>query len=443
VFWDIFGYVSQICTWTNDTMITEINKHFRYNFTVNVLDGGFFGVALGLASFVTVLPLFVSTLTDSAILIGLVSAIHSVGWQLPQLLTVNRVARLSRYKPMVLLMTLHERLPFFGLALVAWFLPILGPKLALPLIFGLLVWQGLGGGFTATAWQSMIGKIMPVERRGIFFGTQSAAANLGGSLSAVIAGLLLERLASPVNFTLCFLLAGISMMISWAFLAQTREPERSPTGPAISQLAHRGNLRAILRRDVNFRWFLVARTLQQLATMAFGFYAVYAVRYYGMSEALAGLMTSVFMAAQIATNPVMGWVGDRWGHRIVMGIGAYAAAASALLAWFAPDVSWFYLVFGLAGVANVTSWTIGLAMTLEFGSEAERPAYIGLSNTLVAPSTILAPLIGGWLADTAGFPATFLVSAVGGLATALVLQILVRDPRRELYLEVGQSSLQG
>lgn len=416
-------------------MPTETNKHVRYNFIVNMLDGGFFGSALGLASFVTVLPLFVSTLTDSAILIGLVSAIHSVGWQLPQLLTVDWVARLGRYKPMVVLMTLHERLPFFGLAVVAWFLPILGPKWVLPLTFGLLIWQGLGGGFTATAWQSMIGKIIPVERRGIFFGAQSAAANLGGSMGAIGAGFLLERFDSSASFTFCFLLAGLSMMISWAFLAQVHEPGRSPTAPATNRPAFQTRLSAILRRDANFRWFLVARTLLQLATMAFGFYAVYAVRYYGMAEGVAGLMTSIFMAVQIAANPLMGWMGDRWGHRTVMGVGAYAAATSALLAWLAPGANWFYLVFALAGIANVASWTIGLAMTLEFGGEAERPAYIGLANTLVAPSTILAPLMGGWLADTAGYPATFLVSVVGGLATALVLQILVRDPHRELCYE--------
>jgi MFS family permease len=147
-------------------------------------------------------------------------------------------------------------------------------------------------------------------------------------------------------------------------------------------------------------------------------------------------MTSVFMGAQIVTNPLMGWIGDRWRHRTVMGVGAYAAAASALLAWLAPSLNWFYLVFALAGIANVAAWTIGLAMTLEFGSEAERPAYIGLANTLVAPSAILAPLIGGWLADTTGYPATFLVSVIGALATALVLQILVRDPQHKLCLEV-------
>ena len=42
-----------------------------------------------------------------------------MGWQLPQILTASRVGRLRRYKPMVLTMAIHERLPFFALALVA------------------------------------------------------------------------------------------------------------------------------------------------------------------------------------------------------------------------------------------------------------------------------------------------------------------------------------
>jgi hypothetical protein len=132
------------------------NKHFPFNFLVNVIDGGFFGLGLGFASFSTVLPLFVSNLTDSAILIGLIPAIHVVGWQLPQLFTAHRVSQQKRYKPTVMFYTIQERLPFLGLAVVSWFIPKIGPEIALFLIFMLLVWQGLGGGFTATAWQSMI-----------------------------------------------------------------------------------------------------------------------------------------------------------------------------------------------------------------------------------------------------------------------------------------------
>lgn len=412
----------------------ERDRHLRFNFIVNILDGGFFGFGIGFASFVTVLPLFVSTLTDSAILIGLIPAIHVVGWQLPQLFMARRVARLPRFKPMVLQLTIQERVPYLGLAAIAWFSPRLGPQLALGLTFLMLIWQGLGGGFTATAWQSMIGKIIPPNRWGLFFGSQAAAANLLASLSAVLAGLILERLASPMDFTLCFLFTVAAMAVSWFFLAQTREVQSPPAAAEPGLAAAQISLRAILRRDAAFRWFLVVRVLYQLATMGFAFYTVYAVRIHGLSEAMAGLLTGVLTIVQTAANPLLGWLGDRWGHRTAMGIGALAAILSALAAWGAPSAAWFYLVVILAAFANVAFWTIGLAMTLEFGSEVERPAYIGLSNTLIAPSAFLAPLFGGWLADRAGYPATFMASALGGVATLLVLVFALRGRRERSSL---------
>jgi MFS family permease len=407
----------------------EIRKHLRHNTIVNLLDGAFFGSALGFASFVTVLPLFVSSLTDSALLIGLIPAIHAMGWQLPQLFTANRLSQEKVYRPAVLKATIHERLPFIGLALLAWFSTSLDRRLALVLTFMLLIWQGLGGGFAANAWQSMIGKIIPSDRRGTFFGIQSAAANLLSSGSAIAAGLILARFVSPRNFSLVFLLAAASMGISFFFLSRTREPESLQPEPPVTPQMFWSNLGAILQRDGNFRWFLGSRMLSQLAVVAFSFYTVYVVRYHGLSEVEVGVMTGVLLGVQTLANPLVGWIGDRWSQRIALEIGVGAAALSAILAWWAPSPGWFYLVFVLAGVANAALWTTTLAMTLKFGQEAERPVYIGLSNTLVAPATILAPVLGGILADRFGYAAAFQASALGGLVTVAVLQFFVRDPQ--------------
>ena len=94
-------------------------------------------------------------------------------------------------------------------------------------------------------------------------------------------------------------------------------------------------------------------------------------------------------------------------------------------------MGWFYLVFGLAGIANVAVWTIAMAMTLEFGTESERPAYIGLANTLVAPTAFLIPLFGGWLADMAGYQTTFIASAIGGLITLCVIDIFLERSKKD------------
>src|SRR5215211_5716290 len=189
-------------------------KHLRYNIIVNLLDGGFFGVAIGFASFGTILPLFVASMTDSATLIGLVPATHAAGWLLPQLFTANHTAKLRRYKRTVLMTTIHERIPFLGFAIVALLLPKIGLQAGLILTFLLLTWQGLGGGFTANSWVSMISKIIPSESRGTFFGTQAAVANLLISAAAVGAGYLLGKYASPFDFVTCFLIACLFFILS-------------------------------------------------------------------------------------------------------------------------------------------------------------------------------------------------------------------------------------
>ncbi len=411
-------------------MENYLRKALRFNFIVNLMDGGFFGLGVGFGSFITILPLFVSQLTDSAVLIGLIPTIRGAGWQLPQLLMAGRVSRARRFKPIVLLMTLNERVPFLGLALVAYALPTLGRELGLTLTLALLIWQGLGGGLAATAWQSMVAKVMPPEWRGTFFGTQAAVANLLSSIGALVAGIILAQLAAPNNFALCFLITFISMAVSFGFLAAVREPVSPPAradAPAISM----PHLSAILRDDANFRWYLATRMLFQIAAMPFAFYTVYVVNHHHADVVIAGVMTSVFMGAQIIANPILGWLGDRIGNRPVLLLGALATTASAVCAWWSPSVGWFYLVFILAGIANVAMWTNTMTMTIDFApTPAERPAYIGLSNTLIAPSAILAPLLGGWLADSMGYGVTFLVAALGGIITTLLLYGLVRDPRK-------------
>jgi MFS family permease len=415
----------------------EIRRHLRYNVVVNLFDGAFFGLGLGFASFSTIIPLFVSGLTPSATLIGLVPAIHSMGWQFPQLFTAGWVSRLRKFKPMVLMMTINERIPFVGLAIVAFLLPRIGSQAALILTFLMLIWQGLGGGFTANAWTSLIAKIIPADSRGTFFGVQAAVANIMIGFAAVGAGYLLEGIQMPFNFTACFLLTGFWMAASWGALALTREPEHTAktASEADGSLWH--GARDVMRRNPNFNWFLIARILSQFASMGFAFYIVYALRRFDMDPITAGYLTATLTISQTVANAGMGWLGDRWGHRSMLIAGALAMAASAALAWWAPSLGWFYPVQALAGLANVSMWTISMAMTVDFGAEGERPVYIGLSNTLTAPATIIAPIVGGWLADSVDFEATFALSAILGLVTAMVLFFLVKDPRRG-FLHVRQ-----
>lgn len=409
----------------------QTRKDLRHNLVVSMIDASFFGIGWGFSSFGTVIPLFVSQLTDSAILIGLIPAIHAVGWQLPQLFTASRVARLRRFKPMVMLMTIQERIPFLGLGLVALFLPSIGAQAALILIYLLLVWQGLGSGLTANPWQSMVAKIIPPENRGTFFGVQAAFANLLISGSAILAGYMLDLIHSPLDFAVCFFIASGAYGLSMIFLGMTREPEDTEKDIPEKTPPMFAGMGDILRRDRNFVWFLVMRIMYQFATMGFAFYIVYGLRRFNMDDVTAGFLTAALTGTQIIANAGMGWLSDLVGHRRILIIGMFAVSLSSILAWAAPDVAWLYPVFIVSALANVAYWTVGMAMTTEFGDETTRPVYIGMANTLIAPATFLAPVLGGWIADSAGYTTTFMVSAIGGVLTALILVFLIQDPKRK------------
>jgi MFS family permease len=114
-------------------------------------------------------------------------------------------------------------------------------------------------------------------------------------------------------------------------------------------------------------------------------------------------------------------------------LGSAVSALSAVLALLIKQPDLFVLVFILMGIGGTAFWTIGLTISLEFGTEEQRPTYVGMANSLIAPSAILAPLLGGFLADSFGYSVTFIASAIFGLISMITLAVLVNDPHRDFH----------
>ncbi len=398
---------------------------------MNVLGGAFFGLAMGFASAVTVIPLFVSTLTDSTILIGLIGSIQLIGSQLPQVLMVARAAGLRRYKPLAAVMSIQERVPFLGLMLLALFSTQFSAGLTLALCYALFIWHSLGIGLTAIPYQSMISKIFPEKRRGIFLGTQMACFSLLSGLGAIVSGAWLSNIPYPNNYALCFLAASIALLISWYFLLRVREPEHDVTTPPSHAIIPWSRLRQIWRENGNFRWFVLARMGGQFLLVAVNFFSISAIQRFAVSEQTLGLMTGVLFFAQIAASLLGGWLGDHAGHRLVLIVGAGLMGLSCTLAAFAPQANWFFAVFFFGGMGSAILTTNITSMTMEFGLPAERPYYIGLANTVTASAALVAPFLSGAIVDRLGYPAMFSFTTLAGLMMLAILLVFVIDPRHQ------------
>ncbi len=194
------------------TLEQSVRKHLRFNLAVNLADGAFFGLGWGFGSIGTIIPLFVSQddhigFADRADprhpcrRVAVAAVVHGEFGIPPATLQTDGDADDDpRARPV----------PGTGAGGAVpgqrW-----GIKLALVLTFAMLIWQGVGAGFTANAWQSMVAKIIPSDWRGTFFGAQAALANILMSVAAIAAGFILDRLHDPINFSVCFVLTAVGM----------------------------------------------------------------------------------------------------------------------------------------------------------------------------------------------------------------------------------------
>ncbi len=408
----------------------ETERHYRHNFIVNVLDGTLFWGGSSFIAASTILPVYVSHLTDSRLVIALLSAIGSTGWLLPQLFTANWVQRLPRKKVFPVNVGLFtERLPVVLLAL-STLLAVRSPSLALAAFLVCYAWHVLGAGVVAVAWQAMIGKVIPADRRGKFFGLANFLGTATGVAGASAAAWLLGQYGFPLGYRWSFGAAAAMLLLSWGFLALTREPARVSPEPRVSQTEYLRRLPAVLRRDPNFGRYLISQAVIALGWMSGGFFAVYAVGGWHLSDGQAGAYTTSMLIGQAIANLAFGGLADLKGHKLVIELSTLLGVVGVGWAAIAPSSAWFHLVFFLTGAWTAGILLSGLMIALEFCQEEMRPTYIGLNNTVRGIVSGLAPLLGGWIAGAAGYRALFAITFGVGLVGLGLLRWSVREPRR-------------
>jgi MFS family permease len=414
------------------TFEREVERNFRWNFSVNLLDISFIMLGLSLISRETVIPLLVSKLTTSTVAIGLVPAFYTLGIYLPQLFGASVAEGMPRKKPFVSLIGgVGERLPYLLAGIAVLLLAETSPAAALVTLVVMFGISGASAGFATPAWFDMIAKVIPLRRRGLFTGLGHGLGALMGVAGAAVIGYVLERWQYPQNFALLFGLAFGAMVISWLGLVLNREPANPSVRPPTPLVDYLRRLPGVLRGDSNFARYIGAMMVVRGGTMAGSFYLVYGVDRFQLGGAEVGLLTGVLIGCQAIFNPLWGMLGDRRGHKLVLVGGALALALAALTVWLAPAWPWLVLAFTLLGAFLAADSASLLNIILEFCADEDRPTYIGLSNTLLAPVTALAPLLGGWLASALGFSPMFVLAAVLAGVGAALLIALVREPRQD------------
>lgn len=409
-----------------------IAANFRRNFIVNSLDAASWLFGASFISISAVLPVYARHITDSALVIGLIPALHDFLFYIPQLFLAPLVERLPRKYPLVLFLGVVERLPYMALPFAVLWFDELPARVATFLFILLMVWKAVGSGIVANPWQEMIAKIIPVTHRGRYFGLSHLVGQFAGIGGAALAAVILARFPYPQNFALSFACGLVGIWLSFFFLTLTREPS-VPVQPVRHSSGKYGQrLGEILRTNTNFRTYLISRWFSYLGTMGFGFVAVFGVIRFNMPDSMAAVFTGVLYASGVIGYLVWGPLGDRLGHKLLLQISGLlwmAALACVLAVHFTGLDVGILLAFALMGLGSSGGLLGDFSLAMEFGPVDERPTYIGLARSLTAPALLVAPVLGGWIAQTFSYPVLFGVSLFFAAAGLGMLRWLVKDPR--------------
>lgn len=402
----------------------------HWNFLANVMDGALYSFAMSFVSLQTVLPILVTTIGGGNIAVGLIPVVWVFGFNVPQVLIMAHVHRHEFQKALVLKTAMAQRIPWLMLAgVVVWTAGGVLPGPALLVFFSVLALAALGGSINLPVWFDLVAKLTPVRRRGRLFGLRMLFGSLLGVAGGGASIYVLRTLSYPWNFALLFMLAFTVMMLSYLWLLSLKEETPSTRAPHVALTVD--GLSMILRTRPAFRRYLIADSLLILSTMGAAFYAVAAVQRFGLSASSAGTFTVIMMATTMAASVLLGISADRFGHKVNLVMAAGATLAGSVIAIAGNSAGVYAGVFVCTAVALTALQISRLPFLAELSSETERPLMIAVANLFTAPSA-LSGVLGGWIADIAGYPAVFGIAGVFALVAFLWLCRAVTEPRTAL-----------
>ena len=412
----------------------------KKNFRLGVLNGVLYIIGDTLLDPTLVIAVFLSQLSSSDLLIGIILPIRDGLWAIPQLWMSGYIQTLSRK------LTLFRRVSvvrIICLGLIAVEINFISnPAWLLATFFATYTIAALMGGLSGLAWLEIVSKTIPSRRRGEFFALRfgiSGVFNIGVSL--LVRWLFSQQspLTFPHNFGLLSLLYFIlcsSGIILFTFIKEPADVHLLPPQP-FSILLKRAL--AIIREDAIYRNFNILLGLMAVAGMATPFFAVYVQQSLGGDPSMVGVYLGVTIASNLASNVLFARISRLVGNRRVMIFSAASglgmSALVLLLAFLAAPLHisaqaaslWLIPVFILSGTRTTGYSIASNCIMLDISPSSERSLYVGFLNTL-SGFILLATALSGVVKDLLGIKTLIIITLLAHLFS-LILAFTIKIKR--------------
>ncbi len=379
----------------------------------------------------TVMPALVGKLGGTPTVLAALAALRQAAYYLPQLFVAHRLQNRTQYKPFILKVCAFGRIWLFGAALLVLLLGCTSPAIALGALVVAYTLSWFGDGMGGVPWTAIVGRAVPVERRGRLFAATQVIAGLGRlGVGALVTLILSERyFPFPVSGALLVFGCALFLLFSWIFLSLIREPvpdspqpeEAPPTIEAA--LGFFGYLRTLprhFRARPEIARLAVVQMLGTAAAASAPFLLGHAQFHAeGLPRNIAGTFLMVQTGGLLLCAPLLGGLTDRFGPRqtllALFGLSLLCTGCAILggIRLGAPiALPLFCAAYFCLGAAS-DAWTTLTNYLLEAVPEPQEQAtFIAIMNASSAPVLVLPLLLGALVSRNGSATPAYLAASV-------------------------------
>jgi EmrB/QacA subfamily drug resistance transporter len=149
----------------------------------------------------------------------------------------------------------------------------------------------------------------------------------------------------------------------------------------------------------------------------------------GGAELYAWSIT-IYLLTSTITGPFYGKLSDLFGRKPILIFGVSIFLVGSALSGLSQNMQMLILFRGIQGVGAGALFPVALAVIGDLYSPAERGKYQGLFGAVFGVSSIVGPLLGGFLTEQVGWQSIFYVNVPIGIVSLFVLWRLLPNVRR-------------
>lgn len=369
----------------DDPVVDRSLKH-------SIKDGIFFSAMVGGAeSYFSAFAVFLKATTAQ---IGLLASLPPLLASFMQLVSAWLGRRTGKRKELIVVGALFQMACFIPLAA----LPILFPQHAVPLLLVAIVFYFLGPNLGAPQWGSLMGDLVPEDRRGRFFALRTRLSSFASFTALIVAGLVLDwfdgHSITYWGFVTVFVAAAVCRLVSAHHLNRIHDPGGHV---AALEAPWHSEIWTGLRETGLLPFSLFHASMQFAVGISAPFFALYMLRDLDLSYVEFMVNTATSVCVQFLTLNRWGRLSDLFGNRIILfTTGALISVLPSL--WLvSTDFVWLIVVQAVSGLIWGGFTLSASSFVFDLTPPAHRATLMAVHNVLAAMAVFVGALIGGYL----------------------------------------------